>query len=210
MIKLMFTFLFSALLSVSVLAADEFIAGKHYDVLKTPVATRDAKKIEVIEVFWFGCIHCFNFETMIQAWKKSQPVDVDFYSMPAMWNDTMKMHAKAFYTAKSLGNFEQMNGVLFQTMNVKKNRLKSQSAVKSVFTANGVDGKKFDAVFNSFGVNSQVNLAESRARSYGIQGTPELVVNGKYRVSSSAAGGQAQMLKVVDYLVSKERASLPQ
>jgi thiol:disulfide interchange protein DsbA len=193
---------------MSVFAADEFTAGKHYDVLKVAVATRDAKKVEVVEVFWYGCIHCFNFETMIQAWHKSQADDVDFYSMPAMWNNTMKMHAKAFYTAKALGNFDQMNQVLFQTMNVKKNRLKTQSAVKSVFTSNGVEAEKFDAVFNSFGIQSQVNLAESRARSYGIQGTPEMVVNGKYRVSSSAAGGQAQMLKVVDFLVNKERASL--
>jgi thiol:disulfide interchange protein DsbA len=193
---------------MSVFAADEFTAGKHYDVLKVAVATRDAKKVEVVEVFWYGCIHCFNFETMIQAWHKSQADDVDFYSMPAMWNNTMKMHAKAFYTAKALGNFDQMNQVLFQTMNVKKNRLKTQSAVKSVFTSNGVEAERFDAVFNSFGIQSQVNLAESRARSYGIQGTPEMVVNGKYRVSSSAAGGQAQMLKVVDFLVNKERASL--
>jgi thiol:disulfide interchange protein DsbA len=210
MMKLMSTFLLSVVLSLPALAADKFIAGKHYDLLKTPVTTRDASKVEVVEVFWYGCIHCFNFEAMIQAWHKSQAQDVDFYSMPAMWNDTMKMHAKAFYAAKALGNFEKMNDVLFQTMNVKKNRLKTQGAVKSVFTENGVEGKKFDAVFNSFGVRSQVNLAESRARSYGIQGTPELVVNGKYRVSSSAAGGQAQMLKVVDYLVNKERAGILQ
>ena len=206
--KVFSAFIFSLIISVPVLAADEYSAGKHYDVLKTPVATRNVNKIEVVEVFWYGCIHCFNFETMIQAWNTSQPGDVDFYSMPAMWNSTMKMHAKAFYAAQALGNFKTMYHVLFQTMNVKKNRLKSESAVKAVFIDNDVDAKKFDAVFNSFGVRSQVNLAESRAKSYGIQGTPEMVVNGKYRVSSTSAGGQAQMLKVVDFLVKQERAAL--
>ena len=208
MIKYFSAFLLSALMSASVFSADDYIAGKHYDVLSTPVATRNAKKVEVVEVFWYGCIHCFHFETMIQAWNKLQPADVDSYTMPAMWNPSMKTHAKAFYTAKALGNFEKMNHVLFQTMNVKKNRLKSEAAVKSIFVANGVDAKKFDAMFNSFGVNSQVNLADSRAKSYGIQGTPEMVVNGKYRVSASAAGGQAQMLKVVEFLIEKERATL--
>ncbi|MCK5880487.1 MAG: thiol:disulfide interchange protein DsbA/DsbL [Sinobacterium sp.] len=208
MIKYISAFLLSALMSVSAFSADEYTAGKHYDLLKTPVTTRDAKKVEVVEVFWYGCIHCFNFEPMMQAWKKAQAADVDVYTMPAMWNANMKMHAKAFYTAKALGKFDQMNDVLFQTMNVKRNRLKTEASVKSVFVANGVDAKKFDATFNSFGVKSQVNLADSRAKSYGIQGTPEIVVNGKYRVSSVSAGGQAQMLKVVEFLIAKERATL--
>ncbi len=206
MIKMLSALVLSAFMSMSAFAADAYTAGKHYDILKVPVATRDKTKVEVVEVFWYGCIHCFNFEPMVQAWKKVQPEHVDFHTMPAMWNKDMKMHAKAFYAAKALGQFDTMNNALFQAMNVKKNRLKTVSSVRDIFVANGVDASKFEAAFNSFGISSQVSLAQSRAKSYGIQGTPEMVVNGKYRVSSTTAGGQAQMLKVVEFLVAKERA----
>ncbi len=208
MLKRLSMLLCASLMSLSVLAAD-FTAGKDYEVLPAPVKVRDASKVEVVEVFWYGCIHCYHFEPLIKSWKAKQAADVDFYSMPAMWNKGMILHAKAFYTAKALGEFDKFNDILFNTMNVKKNRLKNEAAVKNVFVDNGVDTKKFDQTFSSFGVQSQVQLADSRARAYRIQGTPEIVVNGKYRVSSSMTGGQGQMLKVVDYLVAKERALLP-
>ena len=190
--------------------AESFVAGKHYEVLPSPVVTRDKSKVEVVELFWFGCIHCFHFEPVIQAWKKQQADDVDFHSMPAMWNKDMQLHAKAFYAAKALGKFDQLSEAMFTAMNVNKNRLKSEKAIQSLFAKNGVDEASFKQVFNSFGVNSQVNLADSRARAYRLQGTPELVVNGKYRVATSLAGSQAKMLEVVDFLVAKERALLAQ
>ena len=208
MLKFLSALLVGVALSLNVHAADTYVAGKHYEVLSTPVATRDKTKVEVVELFWYGCIHCYHFEPVIQAWKKKQDSDVDFQSMPAMWNKDMILHAKAFYTAKALGNFDKMSEVLFNTMNVKKNRLKNEAAIKKVFVDNGVDAQKFDQVFNSFGVRSQVSLADSRARSYRLQGTPEMVVNGKYRISSTMAGGQAQMLKVVDFLVARERKAM--
>lgn len=208
MLKHLSLLLCAGLMSISVIAAD-FTAGKDYEVLPSPVKVRDASKVEVVEVFWYGCIHCYNFEPLIKSWKGKQGADVDFYSMPAMWNKGMILHAKAFYTAKALGQFDKFNDLLFSAMNVKKNRLKNAAAVKKIFVDNGVDPQKFDQTINSFGVQSQVQLADSRARAYRIQGTPEIVVNGKYRVSSSMSGGQGQMLKVVDFLVAKERALLP-
>ena len=208
MVKYFSVLVLSLLMSLPSFAADGFTPGKDYEVLPVAVPTRDSKKVEVVEVFWYGCIHCFHFETLVEAWKVQQLEDVDFYSMPAMWNKPMISHAKAFYTAKALGDFDKMSHILFQTMNVKKNRLKNVAAIKAVFVVNGTDEKKFDATYNSFGVASQVKLAESRAKAYKVQGTPEIIVNGKYRVSSSMTGSQANMLKVVDFLVSKERAAL--
>ena len=208
MLKQLTVLLSAAFLSLSALAAD-YTAGKEYEVLPSPVKVRDVTKVEVVEVFWYGCIHCYHFEPLAKAWKAKQAADVDFYTMPAMWNKGMILHAKAFYTAKALGEFDKFNEIIFNAMNVKKNRLKNEAAVKKLFVDNGVDGKKFDQTFSSFGVQSQVQLADSRARAYKVQGTPEIIVNGKYRVSSSMTGGQANMLKVVDFLVEKERASLP-
>ena len=122
----------------------------------------------------------------------------------------MRLHAKALYVAKALGKADEINAAIFTAMHVKKSRLMTESSLADIFEAHGVDKKTFAKTFNSFGIRSQVNLADSRAKSYRIQGTPEMVVNGKYRVSTSMTGSQGNMLKVVDFLVEKERALLAQ
>lgn len=183
-------------------------AGKHYEILAQPVHTHDSSKIEVVELFWFGCPHCYHFEPLIKAWKEQQAADVDFWQSPAIWNKTMQIHAQAFYTALALGVEEQLHAPIFTTLVVERKRLDDRDAIEELFANYHVDREKFKQAFNSFGVNSQVKQADARARSYHITGTPEMVVNGKYRVSAGMAGGQAEMLNVVDFLVAKERAAM--
>ncbi|BFM10013.1 thiol:disulfide interchange protein DsbA [Simiduia litorea] len=187
-------------------APEKYQAGVHYTVLDTPVRTADASKIEVTEVFWYGCGHCYHFEPLIQPWKKTLADDVAFVQSPAMWNGAMELHARAFYVAKALGVSEQMHSPLFEAMNVAGKRLANEAEIQEIFVANGVDADKFTKAFGSFGVTGQVRQADARARSYRITGTPELVVEGKYRVSAKEAGGQPQMLEVANFLIEKVRA----
>jgi thiol:disulfide interchange protein DsbA len=188
--------------------AEPYIAGQQYDVIDTPVRTRDSNKIEVVEIFWYGCPHCYNFEPLVVQWQKNQQDDVDFWSSPAMWSNTMKLHAQAFYTAQALDVADKLHMPLFTTLIVERKPLSSEAQIQALFTDYGVEAEAFSKAFNSFGVSSQVRQADARARSYQITGTPEMVVNGKYRVTASKAGSQAKMLEVVDYLVSKERAAM--
>jgi thiol:disulfide interchange protein DsbA len=190
------------------MAHAEYQAGKHYVLLDAPVRTRDSEKIEVVEVFWYGCGHCYSFEPLVKQWKKLAGDDVDFWMSPAMWGGNMKIHAQAFYAAKALGKFDQLHGPIFTEMNVKKNQLASADQLAELFADYGVERADFDKAFNSFSVKSQVKQADARQRSYKISGTPELIVNGKYRVSGRMAGSAAEMLKVVDFLIEKERESL--
>ena len=192
-------------LTAQITIADTFKAGEHYEVLSTPVVTANKSKIEVVELFWYGCGHCYKFEPMLVAWKKQLPADVDAKGQPAMWNSAMQLHARAFYTAKALKVLDVMHPVLFNEMNVERKRLNSEASIKELFVKNGVDGDAFSKTFNSFGVSSQIKLADSRARSYGLQGTPEIVVNGKYRIATGLAGSQAKMLEVAAFLIEKER-----
>lgn len=187
-------------------AAPAFVAGDHYVLLETPVRTRDASKVEVVEVFWYGCSHCMHFEPLVNTWKKTMPKDVDFWTSPAMWNGPMKIHAKAFYAAQALGVEDKLRAPIFTSLVLERKRLNTEADLANLFADHGVDRAAFKKAFNSFGVNSQVTQADARARSYKVTGTPEVVVNGKYRVSAKLAGGQAEMLKVVDFLVEKERA----
>ena len=125
----------------------------------------------------------------------------------AMWNTVMKTHAQAFYTAKALGVLDKVHQPIFDAINLERNMLQNEKSLAALFAKHGVDEERFSKVFNSFAVKSQVEQADARARGYGISGTPEMVVNGKYRVSTRTAGGQREMLKVVEHLVEQERNS---
>ncbi len=212
MIKRLLMFALLAFASLAACAAEEgaeqnFTAGEDYDVISSAIRTVDPGKIEVAEFFWYGCGHCYNFEPMIGQWKKTLAEDVDFQPIPAIWNPAMELHAKAFYAAEVLGVGEAMHPVLFQAMNVDRKPLKSEQELAELFEANGVAAEEFSRAFNSFGVNSQVRQASSKARAAKLTGTPSLMVNGKYLISARKAGSQANMLKVADFLVAKERAA---
>lgn len=198
-------FLFIPLLACGQAAGETYVEGESYDLISPPVRTADPGKVEVVEFFWYGCGHCYNFEPLLEVWKETLPEDVDFRGSPAMWNETMELHARAYYAAEVLGVLDEMNPVIFQAMNVDKLRLASEDEIEALFVANGVSAEDFSKAFNSFGVSSQVNQAAARARSAKITGTPAMMVNGKYHISSRKAGSQADMLKVADFLIAKEQ-----
>jgi thiol:disulfide interchange protein DsbA len=195
------------LIAVAEEAAQNYLVGTNYDLITPAVRTADPDKIEVAEFFWYGCGHCYTFEPMIEQWKKSLPDDVAFHGSPAIWNAQMELHARAFYAAEVLGVLDTMHPVIFQAMNVDRKRLSSEAEIAALFTANGVSAEDFAKAFSSFGVSSQVRQANARARAAKITGTPALMVNGKYHISTRKAGSQANMLKVAEFLIEKERAA---
>lgn len=184
----------------------EFQAGQHYEVLRQPVRTNNPDRIEVVEVFWYGCGHCFTFKPMVEEWQKTLAEDVVKTRLPAVWHPVMELHARAYYTAESLGVIDQVHTRIFEAMNLRGQELDSKEDIGELFEAAGVPREDFDATFESFGVNSAITRGESRQRAYGIRGTPELIVNGKYRITGTMAGSHAGMLHVADYLIEKERA----
>ena len=119
----------------------------------------------------------------------------------------MELHAKAFYAAEALGVSETMNSVMFQALNVDRKRLATEAEIAQVFIDNGVSEEDFNKAFNSFGVGSQVRQANATARGAKISGTPSVMVNGKYLISARQAGSNANMLKVADFLIERERAA---
>ena len=183
-----------------------FKEGVDYQVLSQPVRTRNSNKIEVTEVFWYGCGHCFTFEPMVHQWQKQQADDVDFQQSPVTWNAAATVHARAFYTARALGVMDKLHQPIFNALNLERKKLANIDSLADFFVQHGVDREKFIKTYNSFGVDNQVKQADSRARGYKITGTPELIVDGKYRVSARTAGSQAKMLQVVDYLIATIRA----
>ena len=187
--------------------AQTFQAGEHYEELPLAVETQ-SDGVEVVEVFSYACIHCYNFDPIVEHWSANTADDVEFERVPAVFNAVWQLLAQAYYTAEVLEVGEQLHMPLFEAIHKKGIDIRDPDLMAGLFeTHGGVARADFDAAYNSFGVRSRVQQASARGRAYRIQGVPTMIVNGKYRVDAGMAGGHEQMLAVVDYLVEQERAA---
>ncbi len=183
----------------------EYEEGTHYVALPIPLKTADPDKIEVAEYFSYGCPHCFEFDPLITAWHERLPDDVDFRRTPAIWNKDYQVYAQAYYAAQALGVLEKIHTPFFQAIHLQRKRLNDPKQIALYFSEFGVDPVAFAKVYNSFGVRASVQQAEARGRAYRSTGVPAIVVNGKYRIEGKMAGSNANMLRVADFLIEKER-----
>ena len=185
-----------------------YVEGTHYNAIAEPVRVADPNKIEVTEVFWYGCPHCYAFEPLLESWVEKLPSDVAFVRSPGMWNELMKTHAQIFYVSKELGVLDKMHSITFDNFHVKNNYLQTPEEIRAMYVAEGIAAADFDKAWASFQVNAAVRQADSRMRAYGVRGVPNLIVNGKYLISTGeSVPTQADMLKIADFLIAKERGS---
>jgi len=192
------------------LSQDKYQEGVHFELLKKPSAVRDNSKVEVVEVFWFGCNHCYALESYLSQWKRDMPADVDFWKSHATWNEILKIHARIFYTARALGIDKQFVPAAFNTIQNEGRSLTGNTELEYYFKGFGIEINKYKSVSSSFGVNNAIKQADQRMRQWNITGVPTLIVNGKYKVSSTPENrlGTNGLLDVVDFLIEKERMYL--
>ncbi|MBL4660604.1 MAG: peptidylprolyl isomerase [Alcanivoracaceae bacterium] len=183
----------------------EYILGKQYFELENKVTKVSSKKVEVIEIFSYGCPHCYSFESTIKRWRKSLSTDVEFKREPAVWNGLMRLYAHAFYTAQDHNKQEELHDSLFSEIVIEGTPLLSEATFGSFFNEHGIGNDEFSAKFDSKKVSDLVTKAAVFTQVYKIQDIPAMIVNGKYRVSLESAGGKEEMLKIVDYLIQKEQ-----
>ena len=196
------------LVSAAVSQAANYTAGQHYKVLSNPTLPRNPDKIEVVEVFWYGCGHCNHFEPTVQAWKKFLQADVDFYQLPAQFSRQWKIHAGLFYLTKALKVNDKAHQAIFDSIHKKREPLFSEGDQKEFLAQFGVSEADFDKYHDSFGVRRQLKQADEKVRTWGISGVPAIIVNGKYMVNASSAGGEEKIFDVVNYLIEQERQAL--
>lgn len=188
---------------------ERYVVGTHYTELPNPVNTNDASKVEVLEAFWYGCSHCFRFEPLLTAWEEAQGDDVEVVRFPALWNNLMKIHAQVYYTAEAMDKVDVLHEPVFNAINLQGNRLQNERQIAALFAEHGVSQDEFESAFNSFSVRTKVNQAEKRMEDYQIRSTPNMIVNGKYLVTTGQnVTTQEEMLEVVEFLVQKELQSL--
>ncbi len=187
--------------------AESFEAGKQYVELSKPVAVSQPGKIEVVELFWFGCGHCYQFEPTINPWIEQLPEDVNFMRIPALFGGAWNVHGQMFFTLEALDVEQQVHSDVFDAIHKQGKKLATPQEMADFFATKGIDRETFLKTYNSFGVKSQMEKAKKLAMAYQISGVPVMIVNGKYRFDIGSSGGPQQALKVADYLIDKERAA---
>lgn len=196
-------------LAAPAIAAD-FTAGKEYLQLETPQPTTTGDKIEVVELFFYGCPHCYRLEPYLETWHDNLPDDVEFVRLPAILGRGWELLAKAYFTADLMGVQDKVHRQLFDSIHKDRRKYTNDQQLRAFFVAQGIDGGEFDKMFNSFAVNVKLNNARLMTRRYKINGVPTLIVNGKYSSSASMAGGNERLLEVVNHLVDRERKQAAQ
>jgi thiol:disulfide interchange protein DsbA len=199
------------LLSQMSFAADLWEKGRHYKELPYPVKTADPSKIEILELFWYGCPHCYEFNNdHLPEWEKSLADDVDFRLMPATFPGWVE-HAKAYYAAEFLGVYKEMHQYLFDKIVSNPKKYKDVDDIKVLFMDKGIKSEDFDKVFEASGfrkiskIDEAIKKAQDKIKKLRITGVPALIVNGKYKIGVRDAGSFGNMVKIANYLVNKER-----
>lgn len=186
--------------------ADAPVAGKDYTLVSPAQPTHSGDKVEVLEFFFYGCIHCYHLNPFISAWEKKLPADVEFTYVPAVFNATWEVSARTFYALEGLGVRKQLHDDLFDAWNRDNIQLVDESSTADFLSRHGVDAKKFGDAYNSFSVQSAVTRAKQLGQTYGVRGTPTLIVDGKYLISGLQP---ADTMRVLNALVEKARSEHP-
>lgn len=193
---------------VGVLALPEPQAGEDYTVLPTPVPTSEPNKIEVTEIFWYGCPHCYDLEPVINKWAQTIPEDVHFVRMPALLSKVWDIHGQLFITLDTLKVEDKLHSAVFESIRQRQNLLLTPADMANFVAQYGIDKDKFLETYNSFGVQSRMEKDKKLLSQYGINGVPTIIVNGKYRVEFNKSVSEPNdLIRVTNYLIEKERAA---
>ncbi|WP_047515623.1 thiol:disulfide interchange protein DsbA/DsbL [Methylophilus sp. Q8] len=182
--------------------------GEQFDQVAQQITTDQPAKIEVMELFWYGCPHCYHMEQPLQAWVKKLPADVYFKRIPALPNANWAPLAKTYFAMQELGVLEKLHSQLFDAIH-KSKALSPQadeaSLIDWVTKQGGLDKIKVEKAFKSFAINMQMNKAMQTFRASGATGVPALIIDGKFITGSSMAGGNEAALQTADFIIQNVR-----
>jgi thiol:disulfide interchange protein DsbA len=192
-------------------AAMPWKSGINYNVLAFPVTPEGPKgKVQVNEVFWYGCSHCYALDPVLENWKKSKPEFIEFVRIPVIWGPAHRQHARLFYTLQKLGRGD-LHPKVFAEIHERGKPLMAETdlAARAIHLAflkeNGVSEQQFDAVYDSAEVENNVDLAEHLTGQFEVSSVPTMIVAGAYSTSVSQAGGEQQLLTLINDLATREQ-----
>ena len=179
--------------------------GPAYTQIKPALPTLSGEKIEVAEIFWYGCSHCFSFEPHVKSWLETMPDDVAFRLVPGVLNSRWAIHARGYFAAEKMGALEQFHTPLFNALHVKRRNIFTRDALLDFAKEVGIDKKEFTRHYDSNETEVKMKQAFLMARDAKITGVPAVIVNGRYLISASSAGSYEGMIKTINDLIREER-----
>ncbi len=188
-------------------SAQSLVEGQNYLRLKNPQPVESGKNVEVLYFFSYMCPHCRDFDPELQPWLKQLPADVDFRRVPVDFGrDQWAAMGKAYYTLESMGADKQLTSDVFVTVHDRRTPLWQPATFFDWAASKGLDRKKVEDTYNSFGVSSKVNRARQLAKNYNIQSIPVVFIDGKFQVSAEKVGTHANMPAAMTEIIAKARA----
>jgi len=201
--------------------AANWVEGQHYFVIKPAQPTNVAPgKVEVVEVFSYGCPACFQYYPTADKLKASLPKNAEMSYLPASWNpgEAWPLFQRAYFTAQVMGIADKTHSAMFNAIwagdelaviDARTNRSKNplptiEKAAAFYARVAGVKADDFVKMAKSFSVEVKMKGADTTIQAYHADSTPTLVVNGKYRLNPTSAGGAEQTIELVKFLVAKE------
>ena len=194
--------------------------GTHFNALPAaqPVSVAPGE-VEITEIFWYGCGHCFTLEPHLASWEKNgKPSYVKLVRMPVVWNEVTREDARLFYTLEALGKLESLNVAVFRELHVNRkpltviagNRVDTEATerrARDFLSANGVSAEDFGRTYRSFAIENKIRQAEALSRRYKADHTPMVVVQGKYMTDVGMAGGLEPFFELMVDLAARERGT---
>lgn len=189
------------------LEEDKFVEGKHYVKIQPAMQTDAAPgKVEVVELMWLGCPHCYSLEPTMLKYKKNHPDYVEFKQVPAMLNPSWAADGKTYYLAEMLdptGEKEVVTQV-FSAIHEQRRRIKANSVVR-FFVQLGFSEEQITNIQNSMAYKAKLTRAEEIGKASQANSVPVIIINGKYRTSPYMAGNEEKLMKIVKMLAEKEK-----
>lgn len=182
----------------------KYIANKHYIVIKNPVETDTGDKVELRELFWYYCPHCYQSIPYSKLIKQTLNTQTQFVTQPAIFSDKWEHGAWFFYVLEFLNEKERLHEKLFHAIHRDNVNLDSKAKFIKWLELNGVDAEKTKKAYKEYSVAVKINKAKNKSYEYKVNGVPVFIVNGKYWVDTSTAGGFEEMVKVIQYLINEE------
>jgi len=183
----------------------EYKLGKDYQLIYNPLPVRQDGMVEVSEIFWYGCNHCYSFESTINNWDANKPDYVKFSKMPVTWSQIHQLHASLYHTIEALKLGKGAHTAVFTTIHKENNFLASQKSVVKFLSKLGVEEEKSKQYLNSFAVKQKVSRGIQVSKQLRITSVPMIIVDGKYMIVSKPS--RQEMLEVLDYVVELQKSN---
>ena len=181
------------------------VEGQQYVKLAQPVPVAGNGKLDLIEFFWYGCPHCNAFEPFLEPWVKKLPDGVAFRRVHVAFDALKEIHQRLYYTLEVMGAVDAMHAKVFARFHAEHKPINREADAVAFATANGLDGTKFLASWNSFSVQTRMRQGKALSEAYRLDGVPTLGIHGRYTTSPAMANGNAEALQVCNYLINQAR-----